>query len=124
MKLLLDTHAALWWQSEDRRLSRDAQRAIAAADIVWVSAVAGLEAAIKIANGRLRLREPFGIMVMADDFTELPVTLKHAKEFERLERHHGDPFDRLLIAQARVEGATIVSHDRALEPYGVPMIWT
>ncbi len=124
MKLLLDTHAALWWQSEDRRLGREARRAIALAEIVWVSAAAGWEAALKVAKGRLRLREPFGIMVMADDFTELPVTLKHAREFELLPRHHGDPFDRLLIAQARVEGATIVTHDRALEPYGVPIIWT
>lgn len=124
MKLLLDTHAALWWQAEDRRLGREARRAIAVADIVWVSAAAGWEAALKVAKGQLRLREPFSITLMADDFTELPVTLRHAEEFERLPRYHGDPFDRLLIAQARVEGATIVTHDRALEPYGVPVIWT
>ena|SRR5215213_4927918 len=124
MKLLLDTHVALWWQSDDRRLGREARRAIATADIVWVSAGAVWEAAIKAAKGRLRLREPLGVTVMADNFTELPVTLKHAEEFGRVPRHHGDPFDRLLIAQARVEGATIVTHDRALEPYAVPVIWT
>jgi PIN domain nuclease of toxin-antitoxin system len=124
MKLLLDTHVALWWQTDDRRLGREARRAIATADIVWVSAGAVWEAAIKAAKGRLRLREPLGVTVIADNFTELPVTLKHAEEFGRVPRHHGDPFDRLLIAQARVEGATIVSHDRALEPYGVPVIWT
>ena len=124
MKLLLDTHVALWWQSDDRRLGREARRAIATADIVWVSAGAVWEAAIKAAKGRLRLREPLGVTVMADNFTELPVTLKHAEEFGRVPRHHGDPFDRLLIAQARVEGATIVTHDRALEPYGIPVIWT
>jgi PIN domain nuclease of toxin-antitoxin system len=124
MKLLLDTHVALWWQSDDRRLGREARRAIATADIVWVSAGTVWEASIKSSKGRLRLREPLGVTVMADNFTELPVTLKHAEEFGRVPRHHGDPFDRLLIAQARVEGATIVSHDRALEPYGVPVIWT
>ena len=124
MKLLLDTHAALWWQAEDRKLGREARRAIATADIVWVSSAAGWEAAIKMRNGKLRLREPFGIMVLADDFTELPVTLEHADEFERLPKHHADPFDRLLIAQARVEGATIITHDRAFEPYGTPIIWT
>lgn len=124
MKLLLDTHAALWWQSEDRRLGREARKAIAVADVVWVSAATGWEAALKVANGRLRLREPFTITLMADDFTELPVTLKHAQECQRLPRHHGDPFDRLLVAQARVEGATMVTHNRALEPYGVPTIWT
>lgn len=79
---------------------------------------------MKVAKGRLRLREPIGVTLIADDFTELPVTLKHAEEFLRIPRHHGDPFDRMLVAQARVEGATIVSHDRAFEAYGVPVIWT
>jgi PIN domain nuclease of toxin-antitoxin system len=124
MKLLLDTHAALWWQSQDRRLGREARRAIATADIVWVSSAAGWEAALKIAKGRLRLREPIGATLIADDFTELAVTLKHTEEFLRMPRHHGDPFDRMLVAQARSEGATIVTHDRAFEPYGVPVIWT
>ena len=124
MKLLLDTHATLWWQAEDRRLSREARRAIATADVVWVSSATGWETAMKVAKGRLRLREPIGVTLIADDFTELPVTLKHAEEFLTMPRHHGDPFDRMLVAQARVEGATIVTHDRALEPYGVPIIWT
>jgi PIN domain nuclease of toxin-antitoxin system len=123
MKLLLDTHAAIWWQCEDRRLGREARRAIATADLVWVSAATGIEVAVKISHGRLRLREPFRIMIAADNFTELPMTLRHAEELERLPRHHGDPFDRVLVAQARVEGATIVTHDRALEAYGVPIIW-
>ena len=124
MKLLLDTRAAVWWQTDSRRLKREARRAIATADIVWISSATAWEAALKVAKGRLRLREPFGVAVIADDFTELPVTLKHAEEFERLPRHHGDPFDRMLVAQARVEGATIVTHDRAIEAYGVPVIWT
>jgi PIN domain nuclease of toxin-antitoxin system len=124
MRLLLDTHAALWWQTEDRRLGREARRAIATADIVWVSSAVGWEAAIKVAKGQLRLREPIGVTLIADDFTELPVTLKHTEEFLRIPRLHGDPFDRILVAQARIEGATIVTHDRALAPYGVPIIWT
>jgi PIN domain nuclease of toxin-antitoxin system len=124
VKLLLDTHAALWWQGEDRRLSREARRAIATADIVWVSSATGWEAAMKIGKGRLRLREPLGVTLVADDFSELPVTLRHAEEFLRVPRHHGDPFDRILVAQARVEGATIVTHDRAFEAYGIPVIWT
>ena len=124
MKLLLDTHAAIWWQREDRRLGREARRAIATADVVWVSAAAGIEVALKVTLRRLRLDESFRVMVAADDFTELPMTLRHAEELEHLPVHHGDPFDRILIAQARVEGATIVTHDRALEAYGVPIIWT
>ena len=124
MKLLLDTHAVLWWQRGDRRLSRDARRAIATADVVWVSAVTGYEVAIKIARGKLRYDEPFRLTIAADHFTELPLTLRHAEQLERLPVHHGDPFDRILVAQARAEGATIVSHDRKLASYGVPMIWT
>jgi PIN domain nuclease of toxin-antitoxin system len=124
MKLLLDTHTAIWWQREDERLGREARRAIATADVVWVSAATGWEVAIKVAQGRMQLRESFRVMLAADDFTELPVTMRHAEELERLPRHHGDPFDRLLVAQARVEGATLVTHDRALEAYGVPVIWT
>ena len=124
MKLILDTHVLLWWLSDDERLNREARRAIATAQVVWVSVAAGLEASIKAAKGRLRLPEPFRMTVAADDFTELPLTLRHAEELSRLPRLHGDPFDRILVAQARVEDAAIVSHDRDLEPYGVPMIWT
>ena len=124
MTLLLDTHVILWWQRDDRRLGRAARRAIAEADIVWVSAVSGWEVAIKTALGRLRLDEPFSVLVGADDFTELPMTLAHASRLQQLPPHHGDPFDRMLVAQALTERATIVSHDRALESYGVPMVWT
>jgi len=124
LNLLLDTHVLLWWQRDDRRLNRAARRAIAEADIVWVSAVCGWEVVIKSALGRLRLAEPFSILTAADDFTELPLRLAHTTRLQQLPPHHNDPFDRLLVAQALTERATIVSHDRALAPYGVSMIWT
>jgi PIN domain nuclease of toxin-antitoxin system len=124
LRLLLDTHVVLWWQTDDRRLGREARKAIATADIVWVSAVSGWEATIKAALGRLRLDEKFRILVAADDFTELPVSLTHTERLLDLPPHHGDPFDRLLVAQALVEKATLVTHDRAIEPYGAPVIWT
>ena len=124
MKLLLDTHVVLWWVSDDHRLGREARRAIATADFVWVSAASGWEVATKVAKCQLRVSEPLQVTVSADNFTELPFTLRHAEEVQRLPFHHRDPFDRILVAQARVEGATMVSHDRDLEPYGVPMIWT
>lgn len=124
MRLLLDTHVLLWWQTDDRRLGREARRAIATADIVWVSAVSGWEASIKVARGRLRLDEKFRILVAVDDFTELPVSLVHTERLRELPPHHADPFDRLLVAQAFVERATLVTHDRAMEPYGAPVIWT
>ena len=124
MKLLLDTHVVLWWQRDDRRLGREAREAIATADLVWVSAVSGWEMSIKAALGRLRLAEPFGVLLAADDFTELPMTLAHAGRLADLPPHHADPFDRMLVAQALAERAHLVSHDRSLEPYGVPMVWT
>lgn len=124
MTLLLDTHVVLWWQRDDRRLNQAARRAIARADLVWVSAVSAWEVAVKVALGRLWLAEPFRVLLAADDFTELPLTLAHADTLATLPAHHPDPFDRALVAQARVEGATLVSHDRAFAPYGVPMIWT
>jgi PIN domain nuclease of toxin-antitoxin system len=124
VKLLLDTHVVLWWQRDDRRLNRAARAAIAEADVVWVSAVSAWEVTIKVALGRLRLDEPFRVLLAADDFDELPLTLAHADALASLPGHHADPFDRALVAQARVEHATVVSHDRALAPYGVPMIWT
>jgi PIN domain nuclease of toxin-antitoxin system len=122
--LLLDTHVVLWWQRDDRRLGAAARRAIARADIVWVSAVSAWEVAVKSALGRLRLSEPFAVLLAADDFTELPLTMAHAARLERLAPHHTDPFDRMLVAQALTERATIVSHDRGLAPYGAAMLWT
>jgi len=124
VKLLLDTHVILWWQRDDRRLNKAARRAIGGADIVWVSAVSAWEVSIKVALGRLRLSEPFGVLLAADDFRELPMTLAHAEALGALPRHHADPFDRALVAQANVEGATIVTHDRAFAPYGGAVLWT
>ena len=124
MKLLLDTHVVLWWQADDRRLKAGAKKAIATADLVWVSAVSGWEASIKIALGRLRLGEPFPLMVRTNDFTELPITLAHAERFAAIRAHHLDPFDRMLVAQALVEDATLVTHDKAFEPYGLNVLWT
>lgn len=124
MTLLLDTHVVLWWQADDRRLNARARKAIASAELVWVSAASGWEASIKMALGRLRMHEPFPLLVRTNDFTELPVTLQHTDRLAALDRHHPDPFDRILIAQALVEKATIVTHDRAFEPYRVPVLWT
>ena len=124
MKLLLDTHVVLWWQTDDERLNREARQAISTADIVWVSAVSGWEASIKVSLGRLRLDEPFPLLVSTNDFTELEITLAHTTRLSELPGHHQDPFDRLLAAQALVEGATLVTHDRVFDAYGVRAIWT
>ena len=124
MKLLLDTHVVLWWVRDDPRLKPAARKAIATADIVWVSAATAWEIAIKVSCRRLLVSEPVHVTVAADDFMELPISLAHAETAATLPPHHADPFDRLLVAQARAEGATIVTHDRALEPYGASILWT
>ena len=100
-----------------------AREAIATADVVRVSAVSGWEVAIKTALGRVRLDEPFHVLLKADDFTELPVTLAHGSTLADLAPRHADPFDRILVAQALAEGATVVTRDRAFAPYGVPVCW-
>jgi PIN domain nuclease of toxin-antitoxin system len=123
VKLLLDTHVVLWWRMDSPRLKRPAREAIATAELVWVSAASGWEVAIKQALGKLRLADSFAEMVRASEFGELPVTLRHAEELTRLAPHHADPFDRMLIAQAHVEGATLVTHDRQFRPYDVPIVW-
>ena len=122
MKLLLDTHVVLWWRLDSSRLSRMVRQRIATADVVWVSAASGWEVAIKQGLGKLRLADSFQWMVEESDFDELPVTLRHAEQLTTLPAHHTDPFDRMLVAQARVEGATIVTHDPQFEHYDVPVV--
>jgi PIN domain nuclease of toxin-antitoxin system len=121
--LLLDTHVVLWWRTDSRRLGRPVRQAIATADIVWVSAVSAWEVAIKQALGKLFLADSFGSMIQASEFLELPLTFRHVEEVAHLGPHHTDPFDRMLIAQAQVERATIVTHDRQFQPYDVSVVW-
>ena len=123
MRLLLDTHVVLWWRTDSRKLGRAVRRAIGTADLVFVSAASGWEIAIKQSLGKLRLTGSFAEMVKASDFTELPVTLRHAEQLARLPPHHADPFDRMLVAQAQVEGVKLVTHDRQMESYGVSIVW-
>ncbi|MGE3841140.1 MAG: type II toxin-antitoxin system VapC family toxin [Vicinamibacterales bacterium] len=122
MRLLLDTHVALWWFADARQLGAEPRRAIQRADVVWVSAVSGWEVAIKQSLGKLRLSDAFGALVTASEFTELRLTLAHAERLATLPSHHADPFDRMLVAQAQAEGARLVTHDRRLHAYDVPLI--
>ena len=124
MKLLLDTHALIWWITDSRQLKADARSAIAEADIVWVSAVSGWEMAIKNQRGKLHLDDGIDVLVADAGFDELPATIGHAEQFRRLPSHHTDPFDRFLIAQAQMEHATLVTHDRQFGHYDVQVLWT
>jgi PIN domain nuclease of toxin-antitoxin system len=119
VKLLLDTHVVLWWRLDSRRLSKTVREAIATAPVVHVSAVSAWEVAIKSALGRLDIRDDFEHQVDAAGFEPLPITFAHAREAGRLPAHHADPFDRMLVAQARVERLTLVTHDDRIAKYDV-----
>ena len=122
MRLLLDTHVFLWWRS-GRVMRPEAMDAIRTADDVFVSAVSAWEVAIKAALGKIRLGASFGDGVAQSGFVPLPISFIHAETAGELPPHHRDPFDRMLVAQARVERLTLVSGDQQLEPYGSAVIW-
>ncbi len=124
MRLLLDTHVFLWWRENSPSLQADARRAITEAEIVFVSAASAWEAAIKVALGKLHIPGPFEQGVEDSQFSELPVHFRHTAAVAHLPRHHSDPFDRMLIAQAQAEGLMIVTHNRHFERYPVSILWT
>ena len=121
MNLLLDTHVLIWWD-EGRRLSGAARRAIETADTVYVSAASAWEVAIKTGLGRLRPTRTVGEAAEESGFLELPVTFRHAQRVSGLPALHRDPFDRLLVAQADLEGLTLVTRDPVFEQYTVELI--
>ena len=124
MRLLLDTHAALWWLVSDRRFG---ERALAAleddANEVLLSAAVVWEVAIKRSLGKLEAPDDFAPTLLSAGVRPLPVRVEHAAAVERLPWHHNDPFDRMLVAQAGIEGADLVSKDDSLRAYGVPIVW-
>ncbi|HEY5419009.1 MAG TPA: type II toxin-antitoxin system VapC family toxin [Gemmatimonadaceae bacterium] len=122
MRLLLDTHVFLWWRA-GREMRAEAMDAIRTADDVFVSAASAWEVSIKAAIGKLRLTASFADGVAQSGFVPLPINLHHAAVAGELPPHHRDPFDRMLLAQARLERLTLISHDRRLEPYGSAIIW-
>jgi len=128
MKLLLDTHAFIWWDSDPLRL---APRALALCqdleNVVLFSVASVWEMQIKIQLGKLRLDLPLSELIAAQQRINkveiLPVILEHALALDKLPSHHKDPFDRLLIAQAQVEEAVLISKDPIFSEYSVKVIW-
>ncbi|GEM88066.1 type II toxin-antitoxin system VapC family toxin [Meiothermus granaticius] len=118
MNLLLDSHIVLWWFSNDERLTPNARRLIEQADEVFVSAATTWELAVKTSLGRLRMPEGFLEVVVEQGFSHLPITEVHALAVQSLPWYHRDPFDRILLAQAIVEGLGLLSMDKAMAPYG------
>lgn len=128
MRVLLDTHAFLWWVSDSPRLSRRAREVIAdTANTVFFSAVSAWELVIKAKLGKLRVPEDLsGFLtnhLRLNAFEVLPVYLAHALRVAELPDLHRDPFDRLLTAQALVEGMPIVSANPEIHRYPVEVVW-
>ncbi|HWK88574.1 MAG TPA: type II toxin-antitoxin system VapC family toxin [Longimicrobium sp.] len=128
MRALLDTHTFLWFIGGDERLSTRARGLIEASEnAVFVSAAGLWEIAIKHGLGKLSLDRPFAELIpeqlARQQIGVLPIELPHLAEFVRLPLHHRDPFDRLIVAQVRVEDMPIIGVDPAMDSYGIQRIW-
>lgn len=122
MRLLLDTHAFLWLVAGDERLPASARTLVARAEAVMLSAASVWEAEIKRAAHRLAV-PPVAEAARRAAVDVLAITSDHAHAAAHLPLHHRDPFDRMLVAQAQLEGLVLVSKDDAVRRYGVPTAW-
>ena len=122
MNLLLDTHILLWWLSGSRRLPAAARKTIADSARAYVSAATVWEIAIKIALGKLEFRGEMAEQLATNNLLPLAVTIPHALAAGALPVHHSDPFDRMLIAQAKIESLVLMTHDGRLRDYVVPVL--
>lgn len=128
MKLLLDTHALLWWLDGDERLSDPAKLAIGDAPTrVFVSAASAWEISTKVRIGKLpgavEIAERFLEIIFDQDFDELPISIEHARRAGLIPGEHRDPFDRMLIAQSQIEGLTLVSNEVLFDRFGIRRLW-
>ena len=128
MKLLLDTHTILWFAEGSAALSDTARAAIEdPANECYVSHVSAWEVAVKFSLGKLTLQVPYSDLfpgvITANHFGFLLPEFQHFWTLLALPFHHRDPFDRLLVAQAKSEGMTLVSRDLQMQAYGVPVLW-
>lgn len=121
-RLLLDTEALIWWDANDPRLGGHARAAIQEAAEVYVSAASAWEIVIKVALGKLSTTRRPREAVAEGGFRELPIAFEHAAAVGELPAHHNDPFDRLILAVARVESLVIVTSDPKFTPYGLPLV--
>jgi PIN domain nuclease of toxin-antitoxin system len=123
MALLLDTHVVLWWLVDAPGLSADVKETLDHEPDVYLSAATVWEIAIKHALGKLAGPDDLPEQVRDSGFRALPVADRHAIVAGRLPPHHRDPFDRMLVAQAQVEGLTLVTRDPDIQKYDVPLLY-
>ena len=123
MRLLLDTHVVVWALSEPKQLAGRARRAIEdSKNDIFVSVVSPWELAVKGPRQGLRTPDDLELQLEQRRFEVLPILLRHTEPIESMPRHHGDPFDRMLVAQAVTDGLTIVTADRKLTNYQVSLL--
>lgn len=128
MKLLIDTHVFIWLNDDSSQLSNKVKELYLSREHeVYLSIASAWEMQIKVQLGKLGLAMPIEALVSQNiqdnDLYLLPIDLSHIAQLEKLPPHHKDPFDRMIIAQAMVEGFTIVSIDHVFADYAVPVIW-
>jgi PIN domain nuclease of toxin-antitoxin system len=123
VRVLLDTHVLLWWLEGSAQLPGSARALIADPEnTIFVSAVSMWEIWLKQSLGKLRLSDGFEDALAAESFENLPLSAAHAREVARLPWLHRDPFDRMLLAQARVAGLRLLTSDEALAAYSEPVL--
>jgi len=123
MKLLADSHVLVWWLDDPGKLSAGARKAIAdPRNDVLVSSASVWELGLKIARGKLQMPDHFLTVLREDGFSDLAVTNNHAETSIHLPPIHGDPFDRMLIAQVLEEGLVLVTRDQLIQQYEVPLL--
>lgn len=125
MRLLLDSHAILWWVTDDAALPASVRDEIHGAVQLVISVATAWELGIKLAIGRIdgAVLEEILLGAQADGMRVLDVTWEHASQAAALPPLHGDPFDRMLVAQAQVERLTLVTRDRMIQQYDVATMW-
>lgn len=124
MRLLLDSHALLWWRTDAPALGTAARVAISDAASDMLVSIAGLwEITMKEASGKLTLPTDLETMMREEGFSVLPIAHSHLRSLKGLPRLHRDPFDRMMIAQALAEGIPIATRDRIFAAYGVQIVW-
>jgi len=127
MTVLMDTHAFLWFVNDDPQLSARAKSLIKSDSTVFLSIASVWEIAIKVRIGKLAIPKPLDTFISEqirlNDFTLLPIRIADCDHVSTLPLHHGDPFDRLIIAQALVENIPISSKDGKFDPYNVQRVW-
>ena len=121
-RYLLDSHILIWLDSGNDRIKPPLLETLRWADQRYLSAATGWELGLKQAAGKLRLRAPIGAMLDSFQLTEMPVTIRHGDRAAQLPLLHRDPFDRMLVAQALVEGLILITGDKRLAEYGVPIL--